>query len=272
MIDIIKNSNKGAIALLLVIMITALTIVSVVAVSMSNISNLISSYHLSEVEEATVNMDDCIEDALFRLSSSTDASGDYYLNGAGTNCQYQISDVVVSGLKTVTSTASTTSSLGYWEDVVVAQINVSSTPVSIYSYKNFNMSYSPIDVVVCGDATCSGSENASTCPADCSVSCGDTYCTHTENASTCPADCPASCGDTYCTHTEDCSSCSADCGSCGAVCGNGILESGETCDYTGGCADSCCLGQLGCATGKRGYSACQQDCTRCLVGCLILEL
>jgi hypothetical protein len=153
MLDKIKKANQGAIALLLVIMITALTIVSAAVISMINISDLMSSFYFSQSEEADIEMDACLEDALWRLASSTEISGTYYLNAAGTSCYYQISDNIVAGLKTVTSTASTTSDVGYWVDAVIAQINVSTTPISVYSYKNFNMSYAPIVVSEEGGCT-----------------------------------------------------------------------------------------------------------------------
>jgi hypothetical protein len=223
----IKNKNEGAVALLLVIMITALTVISVVVVSMTNVSDLMSAYYFSEAEEVDVDLDACLDDAMFRLASTTDATGTYYLAGVGTNCYYQISADIVGGLKTVTSTASTTSSIGYWEDTVVVRINVSSTPISVYSYKNSNSSFA--SYLYCGDGACNDSETAVNCSADCADSCGDTYCTGSENASTCPGDCSASCGDTYCTHTETCSSCVGDCGAC-AVCGNGTTEGDEVCD------------------------------------------
>jgi len=246
---LIGDKNEGAIALLLVIMITALTIVSAVVVSMTNISNLMSSYYFSEAKQADVDLDACLEDAMFRLSSTTAASGTYYLSGVGTSCYYQIGSTITGGLKTVTSTASSTSGIGYWQDTVVVQMNVSSTPISIYSYKNSNMSYATFEF--CGDSVCSASENAASCNIDCGDSCGDTYCTGSENASTCPGDCSASCGDTYCTHSEDCSSCAADCGTC-AVCNNGVVEGSEVCDD----------GPESCGDGiKQSGTYCNDTCT-----------
>lgn len=180
MINKIRNKNKGVIALLLVIMITALTVVSAVVVSMTNISDLMSSYYFSESEEVDVDMDACLEDALFRLSSSTAISGDYYLNSIGTNCNYQIAVDAVAGLKTVTTTASTTSDIGYWENTVVVQVNVSSTPIGIDSYKNFNMSYAGIVAYYCGDTMCDGSENCTSCEADCGA-CGGSDTTPPED-------------------------------------------------------------------------------------------
>lgn len=175
-----RQKNKGAIALLLVVMITALTIVSAAVISMINTSDLMSSYSFSESEQSSTETDTCLEDALWRLASSTYASGTYYLNGAGINCYYQISDNISAGLITVTSTASTTSSVGSWQEVVIAQINVSSTPIRINSYKNFNLAYDAIGTAAyCGDASCNGSETcgdddvAPSCNTDCGA-CPDT--------------------------------------------------------------------------------------------------
>lgn len=67
----------------------------------------------------------------------------------------------------------------------------------------------------CGNNVCDGTENYSTCPADCGTHvppapvCGDGFCSTpasswpgNESASTCPSDCPAICGDGACTHNE----------------------------------------------------------------------
>lgn len=61
----------------------------------------------------------------------------------------------------------------------------------------------------CGDLACNGSENAASCPGDCSSSpfCGDRVCNGGETTATCPGDCasgacnanPSTCaGDTIC--------------------------------------------------------------------------
>lgn len=176
-----RQKNKGAVALLLVVMITALTIISAAVISMVNTSDLMSSYSFSEAQQSSTETDTCLEDALWRLASSTDVGGTYYLNGAGINCYYQISDTISAGLVTVTSTASTTSNVGNWQNVVVAQINVSSTPIRINSYKNFNLAYEaiPDQSAYCGDASCNGSETcgdndvAPSCNTDCGA-CPDT--------------------------------------------------------------------------------------------------
>lgn len=165
-INKIKKANQGAVALILVIMITALTVVSAAVVSMTNISNLMSSYFFGEAEGVDVELDACLEDAMFRLASSTSASGTYYLSGVGINCYYEIASSITDGFKTVTSTASsTTSNIGYWQDTVVVQVNVSSTPITIDSYKNSNISYSSFEY--CGDGSCNASETCSDCVADC---------------------------------------------------------------------------------------------------------
>ena len=74
----------------------------------------------------------------------------------------------------------------------------------------------------CGDGTCNGSEDCSTCPGDCGActSCGDGTCNGSEDCSTCPGDCGActSCGDGMCNGGEDCSTCPGDCGACPGQC------------------------------------------------------
>ena len=106
--------------------------------------------------------------------------------------------------------------------------------------------------VFCGDGTCNGAENSSTCCTDCgcpgtqmckagvcaaSGSCGDGTCAGGENQSTCCADCgcpdgqmgngvscvaKATCGDGTCNGGENQSTCCADCGcSNGEPCGGG---------------------------------------------------
>lgn len=253
MISKMKIKNDGAVALLLVIMITALTVVSVVIVAMTNISDLMSSYHLSEAQQADVDLEACLEDAMFRLSSSTAASGTYYLNSVGANCYYEISSIISSGLKTVTSTASSTSGLGYWQDTVVVQVNVSSTPISIYSYKNSGISYSTFEF--CGDSVCSEVETCSNCSADCGSCqvCGNGSVEGTEVCD----DGPESCGDgikqsgTFCNATCD-----------------GTYAVSEVCDYTGvecgGLGTQAMTSAVGCT--KNPY--CTITCGGCTSVCL----
>jgi hypothetical protein len=51
------------------------------------------------------------------------------------------------------------------------------------------------DPPVCGDGSCSQTEDCGSCSLDCGA-------------------CPSACGDGTCSVTEDCSSCAADCGAC----------------------------------------------------------
>ena len=117
----------------------------------------------------------------------------------------------------------------------------------------------------CGDGKCSGGETQLSCPLDCSAPsvCGDGTCDANESCSSCASDCgicpPAVCNDDgICNDGEDCLGCgdcpgktggkpknryccgadTCDTGLCGAsacsatpVCGNGIVEYNEECDY-----------------------------------------
>ena len=137
-----KFKQDGAIALTMVIMVTTLTVVSSVAISLVNINDLLSNYHLSEADKAAVNLDSCLSDGLLRIASSTSMSGSfsYDLGGIPTNeaeiiCGYQIS-ATVNNIKTVTSTATTTSDFGLWVRGIVTKINVAEQPLSIISYKD----------------------------------------------------------------------------------------------------------------------------------------
>ncbi|MFA6467182.1 MAG: hypothetical protein WCV71_04990 [Patescibacteria group bacterium] len=282
-----KNNHEGAIALLLVIMITALTVVSAVIVSMTNISDLMSSYHFSEAQQADVDLDACLEDAMLRLASTTAASGTYYLNSVGSNCYYEISSIISSGLKTVTSTASSTSGLGYWQDTVVVQVNVSSTPISIYAYKNSTISFDSL--LYCGDATCAGTETCSNCSADCGscAVCGNGI---VEGAEVCDDDntndetqtcgnliVEGAAGGPYC--NWNCSAAivlTETCDDGGESCGDGTKQSGtfcndtctavdkvvsEVCDYTG-----VACGAME-ATFESGVQGCTLKNPKCTIGC-----
>jgi len=286
--NIEKNKNQGAIALIMVIMITAITIVSSIVVSLVNISEKQANYHFSEAEEASVDMDACLDDALFRLASSTAISGTFNLDTASINCVYQIGSIIDGGFKNVTSTASSTSDVGFWETEIIVSINVSTTPISINSYKNSKLAYS--SYVWCGDASCSNGENCGTCLADCGACvCGDG---NTQGAEVCDD------GNTD-TETQTCGNlitesgsdhCNADCTATivltevcddGAEsCGDGVKQSGsycnsacsgyttlsEACDYTGAL----------CGTGVSYQSAvgcsknpnCNLTCTLCVAACL----
>lgn len=254
-----QNNEVGAIALILVIMITALTIISATVISMVNVSNLMSSYSFSEGEQTNSEMDACLDDALFRLASSSYAYGTYYLNSIGINCYYQISSTISSGLKTVTSTASTTSSLGYWQDTIVAQVNVSSSPIRIDSYKHSNIAYS--SYLYCGDGSCNGSETCSSCSADCGscATCGNSV---VETGETC---------DDGNTNTERCGDGIKQTGGavyCNSTC-TAVITRNETCDYTGpeGDTPGCFTGSVGCTVRQTG---CQNNCGTCVISCLLI--
>ena len=104
----------------------------------------------------------------------------------------------------------------------------------------------------CGDGTCNGAEDCSTCADDCGICpppppivCGNNLCQTGETCSTCPGDCgtcppPIECGNNICEAGESCSTCSLDCGECplGPLCGNALCEAGdgETCQS---CSSDC---------------------------------
>jgi len=95
--------------------------------------------------------------------------------------------------------------------------------------------------------------------------CGDLKCSGKENASTCPIDCSSSgfCGDGICDSTESCSDCSSDCGVCppADTCNNnGICNSGEDCLN----CPSDCSGKL---DGKKSKRYCCGDTGGNLVSC-----
>lgn len=131
---IIKN-KIGAVALILVVMITSLTLVSAVIIALINISDLTANYHISESEKVQVNIDACVNDALLRIASSTAVSGDFTLTVSTTDCTYNIG-TAVSGIKIVTSTATSTGDLGAWSRKVKLEVNASRTPIMIDSYKD----------------------------------------------------------------------------------------------------------------------------------------
>ncbi|MBT4209745.1 MAG: hypothetical protein HOE19_02430 [Candidatus Komeilibacteria bacterium] len=247
MIDKLKNKNKGAVALILVIMITALTVVSVAIVAMTNISDLMSSYSFGEAEGVDIELDACLEDAMFRLASSTDASGIYYLSGVGIDCYYEIDGKINSGLKIVTSTASsTTDNIGYWQDTVVAQINVSSTPISIDSYKNSSISFDTY--LYCGDGTCNNDETCSDCETDCG-SCQVCGNGSTEGTEAC---------DDGNTDTEVCGDGTTDSGGpyCNADCTAEHYVGGEVCDDGDTVTEGCGNGVV-----ESGSGFCNYNCT-----------
>lgn len=247
--------NQGAIALIMVIMITAITIVSSVVVSLVNISEKQANYHFSESEEAKVDMDACLDDALMKLASSTSASGSFNLDTSSVNCVYQISSLISGGLKVVTSTASSTSDVGFWETEIIALINVSTTPISINSYKNNKLAYS--SYTWCGDSSCSHGETCSTCLADCGSCqvCGNGVTEGTEVH------------DDGNTVTEACGDGTKQVGTYSNADCTQQLSLNETCDYTGsscGGSDQAFTLPVNCS--KNPY--CNSTCSGCTSACL----
>lgn len=251
--------NRGAISLILVIAITALTIISSVVIALINTSNTLSNYHWSEAQESKVDMEACLDDALFRIASSTAISGTFYLNTANLSCEYDISSAISGGLKIVTSTASTTSDLGFWKSSVIVQVNVSTTPISIYSYRNNQDSF--LSYHYCGDSSCNGVEDCASCASDCGACpvCGNSviegsevcddgntsteYCgdSSTQSGSYCNADCSATlslseqCDDGNSSNTDACLNTCVN-----ATCGDSYVRAGvETCDDGNAITEAC---------------------------------
>ncbi len=171
--NIFKKNNLGFVALIFVIMISSLFIVSSVIIAMVNTSNNMANYQITESNDVMYNIDSCLNDALWQIASSTSASGNYSIAVGGVNCSYQIS-ATADSMKTVTSTATTTSAVGNWNRSVVMRVNVASSPFFIQSYKDYMAGVAQR----CGDGECAASESCSTCSADCgacgpSSVCGD---------------------------------------------------------------------------------------------------
>jgi|GEM_PF-2115014 len=289
----IKNAKQGTIALILVIMITTITLVSSLVITLISITDLTASYHVTESKSVATNIDACIDDALYRISSSTSVAGSYNLFTSNISCAYEISNIA-SGYITVTSTASTTSDFGYWQDQVVVLVNVSTTPISIQSYKTSPLGFDSYNT--CGDGQCTYGEDCS-----CSVDCGACVCGNgvTEGDEVCDDgdEVAEGCGNfaietagTYCNAT-----CTAEivisenelCDDGNLVeegCGNGVKETAatycnstcsdeivigtsEVCDYTGSeCTPGgqVMTGAVGCT--KNPY--CTSVCGGCTSVCL----
>ncbi|MDD5749164.1 MAG: hypothetical protein PHO91_00050 [Patescibacteria group bacterium] len=282
MLEFIKIKNQGAIALIMVIMITALTLLAAVSISLINISDSQADYQISERAMVEAKLAACLDEALLRLSSDYAEAGYFSLAGIGIDCDYEIATEIMSGLKEVLLSASSTSSLGFWQSSVIATINVSSTPISVYSYKNDQSAYaSASSAGYCGDGVwdeqteeCDGSADPSglsgwSCSLGGALSCNESC----EMACTAGVPYEGSCGDSTVQAPEVCDP-PQNAGSCG----DGIVQNGnfcnstcsgyvtrnETCDYTGSDAgNQCYTFPVGC--NRETYC---QGCTICTNLCL----
>ena len=119
------------------------------------------------------------------------------------------------------------------------------------------VSGSCIQSSVCGDGTCDGMEDASSCPADCKTgTCGNGNCDVGETAQSCAADCSGSdCGDGACDPDETVQTCLVDC--LPVMCGNGTCNPGETTLNCPSDCNSCGNGQ--CDAGETSQT-CPGDC------------
>lgn len=256
MLDKTKKLNSGFAALIFVIMITSLFIVSSVIIAMVNTSNNMANYHVAESDDVMYNIDACLSDAMWQIASSTSASGDYSINNiGGVTCAYQIS-ATASGLKTVTSTATTTSDVGSWNRSVVMRVNVSSSPFFIQSHKDY-LAGTCLNNSCCYDGVCNATETCSTCSTDCGACppvCGNEIIEAGED-----------CDDGNEINTDDCLNTCVD-----PSCGDSFVWAGhETCDYTGpACAGgSPQQGAVGCVNESSPW--CKTDCSACAKQCLI---
>jgi hypothetical protein len=92
-------------------------------------------------------------------------------------------------------------------------------------------------ILVCGDGTCSGTEDPCVCPLDCGAdTCGNGCCGTAEDASSCPMDCPDVCGDAVCSGAENGCNCPGE--GCAVACPNGCCEAAAGEDHTN-CPTDC---------------------------------
>ncbi len=127
--------EEGAIALILVIMVTTLTVVSSVAISLVNINDLLSNYHVGEANIVSVDIDSCFNDALLRLANDTSVVGTFSIDFGTLDCNYRIF-AAINSINTITAGATVISGLGSWTKNVEGKIDVSQEPFTIVSYKD----------------------------------------------------------------------------------------------------------------------------------------
>lgn len=109
------------------------------------------------------------------------------------------------------------------------------------------------DGAVCGDHHCDESEDAWSCPTDCTPAvCGDGVCSAGETSAACGQDCY--CGNGTCDSDEDAGGCGLDCGD--AVCGDGTCQASES--------QATCSGDCFCSNGSCDQG---EDATTCAVDC-----
>lgn len=247
-----KKNNTGFVALIFVIMITSIFIVSSVIIAMVNTSNNMANYHSLESNDVMYNLDACLSDAMWQIASTTEAAGDYSIAVSGINCAYQIS-ATASGLKTVTSTATTTSDVGSWSRSVVMQVNVSSSPFFIQSHKDY-LAGVCLNNSCCYNGVCNATETCSTCSADCGVcqTCGNGVVEGTEVCDDGNIIVEA-CGDGI---KQNGTYCNADC--------SATIVRAETCDYSN---LACAFGSAGTAVGCKTSPYCNVLCSACLTLC-----
>jgi len=93
--------------------------------------------------------------------------------------------------------------------------------------------------------------------------CGDNSCNGNENYSTCSTDCSSTCGDGYCVSGENCSSCLNDCACIsGKCCLNGVCNNVGTCSETTICSNGSWISSCG-----DGACNCGETSINCLADC-----
>ncbi|MBN2723344.1 MAG: hypothetical protein JXR95_04665 [Deltaproteobacteria bacterium] len=114
----------------------------------------------------------------------------------------------------------------------------------------------------CGDGSCNGSENSTSCPDDCGTNCGDGVCNGSENTTNCIDDCGTNCGDGVCNGSENTTNCIDD---CGTNCGDGVCNGFEGAGFCyldcGYCGDGICTRNW------QDYEYIEEDYINCPADC-----
>lgn len=124
----------------------------------------------------------------------------------------------------------------------------------------------PLNLPVCPNQNCEGTETNASCPQDCPSVCGNAACENLvtsnpqETRQNCPIDCPAVCGDAVCEASagETTATCPGDCPPPPETCGNGTCGGSETHDNCPSDCPSVCGDDV--CDGAETNATCPQDC------------